>query len=77
MIQFLNSEIETTTTNREAQEPSVELQHLQALKDTVHEEQELTNELYEESGASKHSIFNCETLLRGFNSRPTTVAKRI
>ena len=50
MIQFLNSEIETTTTNREAQEPSVELQHLQALKDTVHEEQELTNELYEESG---------------------------
>ena len=50
MIQFLNSEIETTTTNREAQEPSVELQHLQALKDTVHEEQELTNELYEETG---------------------------
>lgn len=50
MIQFLNSEIETTTTNREREEPPVELQHLQALKDTVHEEQELTNELYEESG---------------------------
>ena len=50
MIQFLNSEIETTTTNREREEPSVELQHIQALKETVHEEQELTNELYEESG---------------------------
>ena len=50
MIQFLNPEIETTTTNREREEPSVELQHIQALKETVHEEQELTNELYEESG---------------------------
>ncbi len=50
MIQFLNSEIETTTTNREPEEHSVELQQIQALKDTVFEEQELTNELYEESG---------------------------
>ena len=50
MIQFLNSEIETTTTKREREEPSVELQQIQALKDTVHEEQELTDELYEESG---------------------------
>ena len=50
MIQFLDSEIETTTTNRETEEPSMELQHIQALKETVHEEQELANELYEESG---------------------------
>ncbi len=50
MIQFLNSEIETTTTKREREEPSVELQQIQALKDTVHEEQQLTDELYEESG---------------------------
>ena len=50
MIQFLNSEIETTTTKREREESSVELQQIQALKDTVHEEQELTDELFEQSG---------------------------
>ena len=63
MIQFLNSEIETTTTNREREETSVELQHIQALKETVHEEQELTNELYEESGRFEALYLQLRTLV--------------
>ncbi len=50
MIQFLNQEIETTTTNRKPEETSQELQQIQALRDTVREEQGLTEDLYEESG---------------------------
>ena len=71
MIQFLNTEIETTTTaKRKPEETSPELQHIQALKDTVQEEQGLTEELYEESGRFEALYLQLRNLVEELQTTP-------
>ena len=71
MIQFLNTEIEpTTTTERKPEETSPELLQIQALKDTVQEEQGLTDQLYEASGRFEALYLQLRNLVAELQSTP-------
>ena len=69
MIQFLNPEI-TTENQRETDNNQDQLEQLQALRDTVREEKDLTEKLYEESGRFEALYLHLRNLVEQLQFTP-------